>query len=62
MTARLPFTQLAVRRAIKAARLEGLRVTGIAKDGTVLVDDGDNCRERVAAPATAPTGYEDAET
>jgi hypothetical protein len=62
LTTKIPFTQLAVRRAIKAARLEGLRVTGIAKDGTVLVEDGDTERKRVDAPAVAPTGYEDAET
>ena len=40
MTRALPFTQMAVRRAIKAARHEGLRVVGIKADGTVLVDDG----------------------
>lgn len=44
MTARLPFTQASVRRAIAAARKEGLKVTEIRPDGTlvVTVDDGDN--------------------
>lgn len=37
MTARLPFTQAAVRRAISAARKEGLRVVEIKPDGTVVV-------------------------
>lgn len=41
MTARLPFTELAVRRAIAAARKEGIRVTGvtIAPDGTISVGE-----------------------
>jgi hypothetical protein len=33
MTARLPFTQSQVRRAIAAARKAGLRVVGIRPDG-----------------------------
>jgi hypothetical protein len=37
MTARPPFTQAQVRRAIAAARKEGLRVVAIRTDGTVLV-------------------------
>lgn len=39
MTTRLPFTELAVRRAISAARKEGLPVTGttIRPDGTITV-------------------------
>jgi hypothetical protein len=41
MTARLPFTQQSVRRAIAAARKEGLRVTEIRPDGTLVVQDGD---------------------
>lgn len=42
MTRALPFTQASVRRAVKAARQAGLRVTGIRADGTVMVQDGDN--------------------
>jgi hypothetical protein len=42
MTKRLPFTQASLRRAIAAARKEGLRVAGIRLDGTLLVNDGDN--------------------
>lgn len=43
MTARLPFTEQAMRRAIKAARKEGMRVTGvtIAPDGSITVHDYD---------------------
>lgn len=41
MTTRLPFTQLSVRRAIAAARKEGLRVTEIRPDGTLVVQDVD---------------------
>lgn len=43
MTARLPFTELAVRRAIRAARAEGIRVTGvtITGDGTITVYETD---------------------
>ena len=43
MTARLPFTQASLRRAIVAAQKEGLKVTEIRPDGTlVVVEDGDN--------------------
>jgi hypothetical protein len=42
MTHALPFTQASVRRAIAAARKEGLRVKGIKPDGTVIVQDGDS--------------------
>lgn len=41
MTAREPFTQAKVKRAISAARAAGLRVIGIRPDGTVLVQEGD---------------------
>lgn len=33
MTAKLPFTQASVRRAIAAAQQAGLRVTGVRPDG-----------------------------
>lgn len=48
MTTRLPFTELAIRRAISAARKEGLKVSGftIAPDGTITVHD--------VAPPVAP--------
>jgi len=62
MTKPLPYTQASIRRRIAAARAEGLRVVGIANDGTVLVDDGENPERRVAAPATAPSKWQDAET
>lgn len=48
MTKALAFTQASLRRAIAAARAEGLRVTGIRPDGTLLVEDGEN------APAIVP--------
>lgn len=41
MTARLPFTQARIERAIAAARKAGLRVTGIRTDGTLIVQDGE---------------------
>ena len=44
MTRALPFTQAGLRRAIAAARKEGLRVRGIRPDGTLIVDDGDDGR------------------
>lgn len=39
MTSKIPFTQAGLKRAIKAARDAGLRVTGIKPDGTVLVEE-----------------------
>jgi hypothetical protein len=51
MTARLPFTQSQVRRAIAAARKAGLRVVGIRPDGMVIVDDGETSLYR---PPDAP--------
>ena len=43
MTKGLPFTQASICRAIRAAQAAGLRVTGIAADGTVLttLDNGE---------------------
>lgn len=43
----LPFTEAGLRRAISAARKEGLRVTGIRSDGTLILD-GDNSSEPIA--------------
>ena len=39
MTKQLPFTQQAVRRAIAAARKEGLHVLMIRPDGSVVVGE-----------------------
>jgi hypothetical protein len=36
MTQRLPFTQASLRRAIAAARKEGLRIAEIRPDGTLI--------------------------
>jgi hypothetical protein len=36
MTKPLPFTQASLRRAIAAARKEGLRIAGIRPDGTLI--------------------------
>jgi hypothetical protein len=43
MTGRLPFTEQAVRRAVKAARSAGMKVAGftVAKDGAITVYDAD---------------------
>ena len=59
MTAKLPFTQAGLRRAIKAARAEGFRVRGIRPDGTLLVDDGENELPTLAAADVAPSKWED---
>jgi hypothetical protein len=39
MTRAIPFTKAQIRRAIEAAREAGLRVTGIAPDGTLLLEE-----------------------
>lgn len=41
MTTRAPATQGQISRAIRALQKAGLRVKGVAPDGTVLVDSGD---------------------
>lgn len=41
MTARLPFTQAGLVRAISAAKKAGLCVRGIKPDGTIVVDNAD---------------------
>lgn len=58
MTKALPFTQLAITRAVAAARKSGLRVTGITATGVVLTAEGDappldnqNNLERSDAPS-----------
>jgi hypothetical protein len=35
----IPFTETGLKRAIRAARKTGLRVTGIRPDGTLLVEE-----------------------
>lgn len=54
MTKALPITELAVRRAIRAARKEGVQVAGIsvAPDGTVTVHD-----VSASVAATAPAKH-----
>lgn len=39
VTRAIPFTQASLRRAIKAARDAGLRVTGIRQDGTLIIGE-----------------------
>jgi hypothetical protein len=39
MSRAIPFTKAQIRRAIDAAREAGLRVTGIAPDGTLILED-----------------------
>lgn len=53
MTARAPFTEAALRRAIRAAERSGYRVAGVKPDGTVLVYSGD---ERPEHLSIAPSG------
>ena len=57
MTRALPFTEASIRRAVKAARAAGLRVTGIRADGTIMVEDGENGTSDVhIAPPPAQAG------
>lgn len=65
MTARLPFTQHSLRRAIRAAEAEGLRVKGIRPDGTLLVDRGDSGEkplDQVDSPPAQPSKWADAKS
>ena len=65
MTRRLPFSQASLRRAIAAARKEGLRVVGIRPDGTLITANvGENPFEDVAefvpeAEIREPSRWED---
>jgi hypothetical protein len=55
VTAKLPFTEATVRRAIRAAQKAGLKVRGIRPDGTVLVcTPGDPEPEDVSNATLAP--------
>jgi hypothetical protein len=42
MTRAIPFTQASLKRAIEAARKAGLRIKGIAPDGTLLLEERDS--------------------
>lgn len=64
MTARLPFTQAAIERAIKAAEKRGYRVGGVKPDGTVLVYSGEDRPENLSIvpppeEATGGTSWDD---
>lgn len=64
MTARAPFTQQTVRKAIQAARKEGLYVHGIKPDGTVMVGENPVLSFQVAkeiADNAKPSKWEDVE-
>lgn len=61
MTKPLRFTQASLRRAIAAAKASGLRVTGIAPDGTVLVCSGENQPDLVPAGQVADQNAEAAD-
>jgi hypothetical protein len=60
VTKQLPFTQQAVRRAIAAARKEGLHVLMIRPDGSVVVGETPIKISDVAP--TAPTATDDADS
>lgn len=54
MTARAQCTQAELQRRIRAAKAEGLRVRGIAPDGTILVDGpGLELEQNATLPAEA---------
>jgi hypothetical protein len=57
MTQRAPFTEAALRRAIRAAEKAGYRVGGVKPDGTVLVYAGDERPESLSiVPPPAKDG------
>lgn len=58
MTGRLPFTQAAIERAIRAAEKRGYRVGGVKPDGTVLVYSGDDRPDNlsIVPPSEEATG------
>lgn len=60
MTARIPFTQAIVRRAIAAARKEGLHVLCIRPDGSVVV--GETPVKISDVTPTAPEPLDDADS
>lgn len=60
MTKALPFTQLAVRRAIRAARAEGCGVVEIRPDGSIVVKLGDDEAPRIDVASQNPSKWADA--
>lgn len=64
MTARAPFTQATIRKAIKAARKEGLYVHGIRPDGTLVLGENpplENALVLSSAQNVPPSKWEDVE-
>ncbi len=63
MTARLPFTEIALRRAIRAARQEGMRVSGftVRPDGSITIHstDADVADIATLAQHAASSEFED---
>jgi hypothetical protein len=64
VTARLPFTQAAIERAIRAAEKRGYKVGGVKPDGTVLVYSGEDRPENLSIvpaqeEATGGTSWDD---
>ena len=49
MTARAQYTQAQIRRAIQAARKEGLPIAGVCPDGTVIIGEA----RKIDIPALA---------
>jgi hypothetical protein len=57
VSARLPFTQAAIERAIRAAEKRGYKVGGVKPDGTVLVYSGEDRPEDLSiVPPAAKDG------
>jgi hypothetical protein len=54
LTTRLTFTQAGLRRAIKAARKEGLHIRGIRPDGTLIVAEDRDCHEETGDRCQRP--------
>jgi len=61
MTTRAPITDAHLRRLIRAATKEGLRVTGIAPDGTILVDRDDKAHAVPSVPEDDKTPWDEVE-
>ena len=59
MTARAPFTEAALRRAIRAAEKQGYRVGGVRPDGTVLIYIGDERPEGLSIATDSAQHRED---
>lgn len=61
MTDRLPFTEASIRRAVKAARKEGLHVLGIKPDGTVILGEQPISVAALVPDSAPPSKWEDVE-